>query len=195
MPLGNNPTLQFVAQVASGGIVSGTITELMGGSFSQGFTAGAVGAVAGYGMSKLAQYIEDLNARKNVLTGRVCLEKAGFDLSVDESLFAGPGASEPYHFYAAGVWTENTCFDASLGQGVKIYVKNVNVLGTTISIKPNIGQTQEQILLPQKQYTFRFYKFGAVPIHWKFCVSTYSDAFTVLYEIRSTWVPGMPREH
>ncbi|MGB9716478.1 MAG: RHS repeat domain-containing protein, partial [Thermodesulfovibrionales bacterium] len=84
-----NPTLQFVAQVASGGIVSGTITELMGGSFSQGFTAGAVGAVAGYGMSKLAQYIEDLNARKNVATGEMCIDKAQNSLETNERTAIG----------------------------------------------------------------------------------------------------------
>lgn len=114
-------------------------------------------------------------------------------LSVDESLFAGPGASEPYYHYAGGVWTENTTFDAHLGQTVKIYIRNVNVLGTTINIEDvTYRDVQQRILLPQQRQVFTFKNFGAEPVYWRFNVSTNSDAFTVLYEIKSTWVPGMP---
>jgi hypothetical protein len=188
-----NANFKFATRVIGGGIISGTIAELAGGNFGQGFTAGAIGAAAGYGMNKLVKFIEESNARKGVTTEYKSQKDAQIRLVVDESLFAGPGA-DPYHFYAGGTWTEDTCFDASLGQGVKIYTKNVDVVGTTIRIDAtSIHETQETILLPQQERVFKYYNFGAEPLHWRFCVSTYSDAFNVLYEIRSTWVPGMPR--
>lgn len=96
------------------------------------------------------------------------------------------------NFYAAGSWNANTTVNASLGQTVWITVKNVNVLGTTISIAPNTGATQQSILLPQQQREFSFYRFGNEPMSWIYNVSTKSDAFIVTYKIESTWVPGMP---
>ncbi len=96
------------------------------------------------------------------------------------------------HFYKDGVWTQDTTVKADLGQIVVIYVKNVNVLGTTIWIEPNHGETQKTILFPQQRTEFRFDRFGCEPMYWKFDVTTESDAFVVFYEIRSSWVPGMP---
>ncbi len=167
-------------------VVGGIGSELSGGTFSQGAMLAAMNAVTVWAIEQ--------STASGVKTGGESMEKAQIDITIDQELFAGPGAPQPYYFYAGGVWTEDTCFDAFLGQGVKIYIKNINVLGTTINIESNIGKIQQTILLPQQQYTFRFYYFGAEPIPWRFCVSTYSDAFTVLYEIRSTWVPGMPSE-
>ena len=96
------------------------------------------------------------------------------------------------NFYAAGAWNGNTSFNASLGQAVWITVKNVNVLGTTIRISDQFGQTQEIILLPLLSHTFKFAVFGEEPLGWQFNVSTISDAFIVGYKIESTWIPGMP---
>lgn len=96
------------------------------------------------------------------------------------------------NFYAAGTWNGNTTVNASLGQAVWITVKNVNVLGTTISISPNFGQTQQLILLPLQQHTFSFSVFSEEPVGWTFDISTMSDAFIVTYIIESTWIPGMP---
>jgi RHS repeat-associated protein len=98
-----------------------------------------------------------------------------------------------YYFYAAGTWNADTTFEANLGQGVIIKVKNINVLGTTISIESNWkNQSHQAILLPQQQREFKFTVLGCEPIYWKFRVSTQSDAFIVTYEIKSTWVTGMP---
>lgn len=96
------------------------------------------------------------------------------------------------NFYVAGTWNADTTVNASLGQAVWISVKNVNILGTTISISSNFGQTQQMILLPQQQHTFYFSVFSSEPIGWTFDISTVSDAFIVTYIIESTWVPGMP---
>jgi len=97
-----------------------------------------------------------------------------------------------YYFYAGGVWKEDTTFEAHLGQIVIIKVNNVNVLGTTIMIESNSGQSYQMILLPQQRHEFKFSKFGCEPTYWKFDISTQSDAFIVTYEIWSTWIPGMP---
>ena len=96
------------------------------------------------------------------------------------------------NFYAAGTWNGNTTVNVSLGQAVWITVKNVNVLGTTISISHNFGQIQQLILLPLQQHTFCFSIFSSEPVGWTFDISTVSDAFIVTYIIESTWIPGMP---
>ena len=48
-----NEYAQFGAQVIAGGVISGTIAELSGGNFSQGFATGAIGAAVGYGIGTL----------------------------------------------------------------------------------------------------------------------------------------------
>jgi hypothetical protein len=96
------------------------------------------------------------------------------------------------NFYAAGSWNGNTTLSASLGQVVWITVKNINVLGTTISISPSRGQAQKLILLPQQTHTFVFSNLTSEPFIWIFNISTESDAFIVAYRIESTWIPGMP---
>ena len=96
------------------------------------------------------------------------------------------------HFYAAGTWNKNTKFSAQLGQVVWITAKNVNILGTTISIDSNFDQIQQSILLPQQEHVFNFSVISSEPVPWEFDVTTNSDAFIILYKIESTWVPGMP---
>lgn len=80
------------------------------------------------------------------------------------------------------------------GQAVKITFKNVNVVGTTISVKDNspFGETKQLILAPQQEATFLFTRGGSEPMNWSFNVSTLSDAFLVDYKVESTWVDGMP---
>ena len=46
------------------------------------------------------------------------------------------------YYYESGTWTDNTEISANLGQVVSIEVKNLNVLGTTISIQSNIGRVK-----------------------------------------------------
>ena len=47
---------QFGVQVASGGLISGSLSALSGGKFSEGFTSGAVGAAVGYGVGKIREW-------------------------------------------------------------------------------------------------------------------------------------------
>ena len=96
------------------------------------------------------------------------------------------------HTYMSGSWNHDTNIKADLGQAVYIKVRNVNVLGTTISISSSLGDVQEAVLLPYKEYAFRFATFVEEPFPWEFDISTSSDAFIVNYTIESTWVPGMP---
>lgn len=97
------------------------------------------------------------------------------------------------HFYEAGNWTDNAEISANLGQAVWITVENVNILGTTISIRENNSQNvQQSIILPKSKIEFQFTQFGTEPMFRKFNMRTNSDAFIVNYTIESTWVPGMP---
>jgi len=93
-----------------------------------------------------------------------------------------------------GVLNSNTTLSGSYGQGVKITFKNVNILGTTLTVSDttSFGETKQTILLPLQSVTYTFTRFGEEPMYWEFDVSTVSDAFIVTYEIESTWVEGMP---
>lgn len=103
------------------------------------------------------------------------------------------GPKDNKHFYTKGIWNNmgNDYLEADLGQVVWITVKNINVLGTTIEIEPNYGDKQVAVILPLSSVEFRFDLFAEEPVHWKFNVSSYSDAFIVGYTVRSTWIPGM----
>ncbi len=93
-----------------------------------------------------------------------------------------------------GVLNSNATISGSYGQGVKLTFKNINVLGTTLTVsdKSPFGETKGIILLPQQSVTFTFSRFGEEPMFWEFDVSTNSDAFIVTYDVQSTWVEGMP---
>lgn len=78
------------------------------------------------------------------------------------------------------------------GQAMWFKIKNTNVLGTTIKIKSQTGETKSSIILPVSSVEFVFVIFGAEPMGWRFDISTDSDAFMVTWELWSTWVPGMP---
>ena len=71
-------------------------------------------------------------------------------------------------------------------------IRNTNVLGTTIRIRRQTGETKSSIILPASSVEFVFAIFGNEPMGWRFDVSTDSDAFMVTWELWSTWVPGMP---
>jgi RHS repeat-associated protein len=75
-----NPNLQFGAQVAGGGLISGGIAELSGGKFGQGFASGAVGAAMGYGMRAL------MTKRETIQLENESLREANYHLVVDNSL-------------------------------------------------------------------------------------------------------------
>ncbi len=94
--------------------------------------------------------------------------------------------------HSIGSWISDTKLNTQGGQIMTFKVKNVNVLGTTLTIESNIGGTQSQIILPQKTMEFEFSCFGAEPLSWSFDISTNSDAFIVTWELYSTWIIGDP---
>lgn len=102
--------------------------------------------------------------------------------------------TEQYVPAGGGTFSGNGTISGTYGQGVKLTFKNLNVLGTTLSVKDNspFGETKELILAPQQSVTFTFSRFGEEPMGWSFDVSSQSDAFVVGYSIESTWVSGMP---
>lgn len=82
-----------------------------------------------------------------------------------------------------------------LGQAVRITVKNLNVLGTSVSVqdKSPFGPTKQSIILPMSSVTFEFGVFGEEPMYREFEIKTVvSDAFVVDVAVESTWVEGMP---
>ncbi len=103
-----------------------------------------------------------------------------------------PSNPSNYRMLTAGTWNGNTSLSVSGGQGMWFKIRNANVLGTTISIRDQYGQTKSSIILPQSSVEFLFTAFGAEPMGWRFDISTNSDAFIVAWELWSTWVQGMP---
>lgn len=94
--------------------------------------------------------------------------------------------------HSSGIWTGNTTLIVQGGQGMHFVIKNLNILGTTISITANTGEYKASIIPPLGTVDFLFTCFGAEPMGWKFDVQTESDVFLVGWKLYSTWIPGDP---
>ena len=92
----------------------------------------------------------------------------------------------------SGSWNGASSSHYQGGQAMHFKIKNVNVLGTTITIDSNLGGSQSIIILPQTMADLTFTCFGAEPMGWTFDISSDSDAFIVTWQLFSTWVPGDP---
>lgn len=90
----------------------------------------------------------------------------------------------------SGSWNVDTSTHYSGGQGMHYKVKNINVLGTTITIDSNLDGRRSLIIPPQTTVDMNFSCFGAEPLGWAFNISTDSDAFIVTWQLLSTWIPG-----
>ena len=98
----------------------------------------------------------------------------------------------PEKLLKSGSWNADTDLTTQGGQLMHFKVKNVNLLGTTLTISADSGDTVNKLILPQTTADFSFPRFGNEPQGWKFDISTDSDAFVVTWELYSTWVPGDP---
>jgi hypothetical protein len=75
---------------------------------------------------------------------------------------------------------------------MRFFLKNRNVLGTTIRITAQTGESHGVVLLPLGSAVLTFSRFGGEPTSWQFEVATNSDVFFVEWTLCSTWVPGDP---
>src|SRR5215831_15143937 len=98
--------------------------------------------------------------------------------------------SEGFRLLDSGTWNKSASIKYQGGQVMHFQVKNVNVLGTTLSINSNLGGNKSAIILPQQTADLRFDCFGSEPMGWSFDVSTNSDAFIVAWKLYSSWLPG-----
>ncbi len=92
----------------------------------------------------------------------------------------------------SGSWASDTTYIKKGGQNMTFKVKNINVLGTTLTIESNLGGTKFLIIPPMGTKDFEFTCFGSEPMSWSFDISTNSDAFIVTWELFSTWIQGDP---
>ncbi len=90
----------------------------------------------------------------------------------------------------SGIWTAGTSLNIRGGQLMRFKIKNINVLGTSVRIKPQWGDTQSSLILPLSTIDLVFTLFGNEPMSWIFDIETESDVFMVTWELYSTWVPG-----
>jgi len=95
-------------------------------------------------------------------------------------------------FLRSGIWTRDSSVSVSGGQGMRFFLKNRNVLGTTIRITAQTGETHSLVLLPLGSAVMTFTRFGCEPMGWQFEIETSSDVFFVEWTLCSTWVPGDP---
>jgi len=92
----------------------------------------------------------------------------------------------------SGSWNSGTTLTVRGGQGMHFSVSNANILGTTLTIAADTGETHSQVIVPLGTADFLFSIFGNEPRGWRFSISTNSDAFIVTWCLYSTWVPGDP---
>jgi hypothetical protein len=92
----------------------------------------------------------------------------------------------------SGSWNGAASLDVQGGQGMNFVLKNLNVLGTTITISSNLAGSKNLILAPQVEQEMEFDCFGNEPMGWHFDVSTDSDAFLVGWQLFATWISGDP---
>jgi hypothetical protein len=104
----------------------------------------------------------------------------------------GATDAEGFKLLDSGTWNNSATLNYHGGQAMHFQVKNVNVLGTTLSINSNLGGNKSLIILPQQTGDIRFDCFGSEPMGWTFDVSTDSDAFIVAWQLFSSWIPGDP---
>jgi hypothetical protein len=95
-------------------------------------------------------------------------------------------------YHSGGNWNASTTLEIQAGQAVELRVRNVNVLGTTIHISEEGGESREGIIPPLTEVRYHFTRFADEPTTWKFRVDSDSDAFMVTWQAYSTWVPGDP---
>jgi hypothetical protein len=91
-----------------------------------------------------------------------------------------------------GVWSKGSSFNMQGGQLMKFELRNLNVLGTTITIDAGPNGKKSMILLPSVTSNIEFTTFGAEPMGWSFNIGTDSDAFLVGWKLLSSWPPGCP---
>lgn len=103
-----------------------------------------------------------------------------------------PVNPDNYRLLTSGIWNKSASLAVQGGQGMWFKIRNTNVLGTTIRITDQAGQSKQSIILPMSSVEFLFTVFGSEPMGWRFDTRTDSDAFMVTWELWSTWVPGMP---
>lgn len=103
-----------------------------------------------------------------------------------------PSNPSNYRLLTSGTWNSNTTLNVQGGQSMWFKVTNTNILGTTIRISDNLGQSKASVILPQTTVNFLFTCFGNEPMSWSFDIRSESDAFMVTWELWSTWAPGMP---
>lgn len=102
--------------------------------------------------------------------------------------------SNPGNFHAlgAGLLTGNTTLSYQGGQAMWFHFENQNVLGVQFTVRSQNNLIASVSLLPMGSEDFVFTTFGNEPMGWSFDVSFISSARVVTYELKATWVPGMP---
>jgi hypothetical protein len=96
---------------------------------------------------------------------------------------------------STGTWTKKTTFTTKGGQVMQFKVQNLAPTGTTITISVTnpFSESRSSNIGPFATVTLpSFSIFRSEPFDWTFSVSTEADAFSVLWVLCSTWIPGDP---
>jgi hypothetical protein len=95
--------------------------------------------------------------------------------------------------HSRAYWTTNTTERFQGGQAMQFRVRNMNAVGTNITIvHTNSGASRSSLLPPGLVVPLDFDYWGCEPMTWNFDISTTADTFLVEFELYSTWVPGDP---
>lgn len=139
----------------------------------------------------------DSGASSQTQTGSGQDNNSGTTASTPDSATAATSGSsgtdaDGRRLLGQGSWNGATSKSYQGGQGMHYQLKNVNALGTTITINSNLGGNKSLLILPQQTADMQFDCFGTEPMGWTFDISTDSDAFIVAWTLYSTWLPGDP---
>ncbi len=102
----------------------------------------------------------------------------------------GDTDSDGFKMLDSGSWNGSSTLNYQGGQAMHFAVKNVNVLGTTITIDSNLGGSKSLLILPAQSGDMKFTCFGSEPMAWTFNISSDSDAFIVGWKLYSSWIAG-----
>ena len=105
----------------------------------------------------------------------------------------GDTDSDGFKMIDSGSWNGSSTLNYQGGPAMHFAVKNVNVLGTTITVDSNLGGGMSLLILPAQSADMKFTCFGTEPMAWTFNFSSDSDAFIVGWKLYSSWITGDAR--
>jgi len=175
----------------------------LGYAAATGNFAGAAGGFVGSWMGRdLAAKVQD-SSRTRSSSGQARRDSQPSETDGSDRRFPNDvqfvdfisGTDAIYYPYTAESTTENKYLQVDLGQGVRVWVQNVDVWPTTVIVHTNFGQDSAVLPWGASQYFHFTSPFREEPIPWRIHIFSDAESFSVRYTIESTWVPWRQKSY